>query len=450
MMTEIASRLGRVISTVCMTVVVFGASVVVDRTGVVTLLADSVAQESRAKKKEKTRKTPALRNNIYEKLAEAQTFAEAKDYASAEEILNEMLDATSKKSKLNAYELANVYNTYAFLRYAVEDYNGALNYYQKVIDQRPQIPVALEVGTLFTIAQLHFLQENWQKGIDTLNQWMAVTEIPNTNAYVLLANGYFQLKDYDKSLENIQIAIDREEAAGKLPKEQWYNLARFIHFDRDSFAEALDILEILIMYYPKKQYWVQASHLYGEQKDEARQLAILEATYQQNLLDKSQDLVLLSQLYLNAEVPYPAAKTLEKGFKDEIVEDDSKNYELAGVAWRQAQEVTKSLPMLELAAEKSEKGELYARLGSVYLDVDKNKEAVAALNKGLKRGGVKRTDQARLALGMAYFNLGEFNSARKAFREAAKDKRAKAFARQWLKYINSEEKRLNEIAKELG
>ena len=449
-MTGFASRISRLISATCMATLVLGATVTLDRAGVVSVISDVAAQESGAKKKEKTRKTPALRNNIYEKLAEAQTFAEAKDYAAAEEILNEMLDATSKKSKLNAYELANVYNTYAFLRYAVEDYKGALNYYQKVIDQRPQIPVALEVGTLFTIAQLHFLQENWQKGIDTLNQWMAVTEIPNTNAYVLLANGYFQLKDYDRSLENIQIAIDREESAGKLPKEQWYNLARFIHFDRDNFAEALEILEILIMYYPKKQYWVQASHLYGEQKDEARQLAILEATYEQNLLDKSQDLVLLSQLYLNAEVPYPAAKTLENGFKDEIVEDESKNYELAGVAWRQAQEVNKSLPMLEKAAAKSEKGELYARLGSVYLDVDKNKEAVTALNKGLKRGGVKRTDQARLALGMAYFNLGEFNSARKAFREAAKDKRAKAFAQQWLKYINSEEKRLAEIAKELG
>ena len=449
-MTGFASRISRLVSATCMATLVLGATVTLDRAGVVSVISDVAAQESGAKKKEKTRKTPALRNNIYEKLAEAQTFAEAKDYAAAEEILNEMLDATSKKSKLNAYELANVYNTYAFLRYAVEDYKGALNYYQKVIDQRPQIPVALEVGTLFTIAQLHFLQENWQKGIDTLNQWMAVTEIPNTNAYVLLANGYFQLKDYDRSLENIQIAIDREESAGKLPKEQWYNLARFIHFDRDNYAEALEILEILIMYYPKKQYWVQASHLYGEQKDEARQLAILEATYEQNLLDKSQDLVLLSQLYLNAEVPFPAAKTLEKGFKDEIVEDESKNYELAGVAWRQAQEVNKSLPMLEKAAAKSEKGELYARLGSVYLDVDKNKEAVTALTKGLKRGGVKRTDQARLALGMAYFNLGEFNSARKAFREAAKDKRAKAFAQQWLKYINSEEKRLAEIAKELG
>jgi tetratricopeptide (TPR) repeat protein len=412
-------------------------------------VSTATAQDAPEKERE-TRKTPALRNNIYEKLAEAQAFAEAKQYAEAEAVLNDMLDATSKKSKLNRYELANVYNTYAYLRYAVEDYDGALDYYQKVIDQRPEIPLALEINTLYTVAQLYFLQENWQKGIDTLNTWMSVTDTPSTNAYVLLANGYFQLKDYDKSLSNIQIAIDREEAAGKLPKEQWYNLARFIHFDRDNFREALDILEILIMYYPKKQYWVQASHLYGEEKDEARQLALLEATYEQNLLDRSQDIVLISQLYLQAEVPFPAALAMEKGLADDIVEKESKNYELAGVAWRQAQEVTKSLPMLEAAASKSEKGELYARLGNVYLDVDKNKEAVEALKRGLDRGGVKRPDQARLALGMAYFNLGDFNAARRAFREARKDKRARTYADQWLKYITSEENRLEELAKDLG
>ncbi len=402
------------------------------------------------KKERETRKTPALRNNIYEKLSEAQAFAEAKQYAEAEAVLNDMLDATSKKSKLNRYELANVYNTYAYLRYVVEDYNGALQYYQKVIDQRPDIPLALEINTLFTVAQLYFVQENWQKGIDTLNTWMSLTDTPSTNAYVLLANGYFQLKDHDKSLANIQIAIDRQEASGKVPKEQWYNLARYIHFERNNFREALDILELLIMYYPKKQYWVQASHLYGEEKDEVRQLALLEATYEQNLLDRSQDIVLISQLYLQAEVPYLAARAMEKGLADDIVDKESKNYELAGVAWRQAQEVIKSLPMLEAAAAKSEKGELYARLGNVYLDVDKNKEAIEALKRGLDKGGIKRPDQARLALGMAYFNLGEFNAARRAFRDARKDKRARTYADQWLKYISSEEKRLEEIAKEMG
>ena len=423
--------------------------VVADQAFDAGFVSTATAQDA-PKKERETRKTPALRNNIYEKLAEAQVFAEAKQYIEAEAVLNDMLDATSKKSKLNRYELANVYNTYAYLRYAVEDYDGALNYYQKVIDQRPEIPLALEINTLYTVAQLYFLQENWKKGIETLNTWMSVTDTPSTNAYVLLANGYFQLKDYDKSLSNIQIAIDREEAAGKLPKEQWYNLARFIHFDRDNFRAALDILEVLITYYPKKQYWVQASHLYGEEKDEARQLAMLEATYEQNLLDRSQDIVLLSQLYLQAEVPFPAARAMEKGLADDIVEKESKNYELAGVAWRQAQEVTKSLPMLEAAASKSEKGELYARLGNVYLDVDKNKEAVEALKRGLDRGGVKRPDQARLALGMAYFNLGDFNAARRAFREARKDKRARSYADQWLKYITSEENRLEELAKELG
>lgn len=414
-----------------------------------SFVSTATAQEA-SKNERETRKTPALRNNIYEKLAEAQAFAEAKQYVEAEAVLNDMLDATSKKSKLNRYELANVYNTYAYLRYAVEDYDGALDYYQKVIDQRPEIPLALEINTLYTVAQLYFLQENWRKGIDTLNTWMSVTDTPSTNAYVLLANGYFQLKDYDKSLSNIQIAIDREESTGRVPKEQWYNLARFIHFDRDNFREALNVLELLIMYYPKKQYWVQASHLYGEEKDEARQLALLEATYEQNLLDRSQDIVLISQLYLQAEVPYPAARAMEKGLADDIVEKESKNYELAGVAWRQAQEVTKSLPMLEAAASKSEKGELYARLGNVYLDVDKNKEAVEALKRGLDRGGVKRPDQARLALGMAYFNLGDFNAARRAFREARKDKRARSYADQWLKYITSEENRLEELAKDLG
>ena len=106
--------------------------------------------------------------------------------------------------------------------------------------------------------------------------------------------------------------------------------------------------------------------------------------------------------------------------------------------------------MLEAAASKSDKGELFARLGNVYLDVDKNKEAIVALKRGLDKGGIKRPDQARLALGMAHFNLGEFDAARRAFREARKDKRARTYADQWLKYISSEEKRLQEIAKELG
>lgn len=210
--------------------------VLIDKALQVDFFAKAVAEETTKRVIEK-RKLPRLRNQTFYKIEEAQNFAEAGQFREAENTLNQLL-TPKKKSKLNRYELANVYNTYAYLRYAVEDYDGALNYYQKVIDQRPEIPLALEISTLYTVAQLYILQENWQKGIDTLNQWVSVTDTPSTNAYVLLANGYFQLKEYDKSLANIQIAIDREEAAGKLPKDQWYNLMEFNQCELDDECRA--------------------------------------------------------------------------------------------------------------------------------------------------------------------------------------------------------------------
>ena len=418
------------------------------------VFSEAVAQDKPKKDTRETRRTPALRNKVYERLAEAQGFAEAKDYASAEAILNDMISEDGKRA-LNSYELANVYNLHAFLSYVNEDYAQSLRYYGQVIAQ-PDIPLAMEINTRFTVAQLYFVQEQWQQGIDALLTWFDLNEKPNAGAHVLLAQGYYQVKDYNLALKNVETAIGMHEGEGKLPKEQWYNLARFLYFDREDFDSALDVLNTLIIYYPKKQYWVQASHLYGEKKDEPTQLALMEAAYEQGFLDRSSELVTMSYLYLNAETPYYAGAVMQKGFADELVEDKSKNFELAGSAWAQAREVAKSIPMMEKAAAKSEEGELYVRLGNVYLDGDQFSKSADSIIKGLNKGGVKRPDQARLALGMAYFNLGDYDEARKAFRAAGKDgarrkewQRSQEMAKQWIAYVTSEEDRQRELEKDL-
>ena len=428
--------------------------VAMDQAAPGVFVAEAVAQDKPKKDTRETRRTPALRNKVYERLAEAQTLAEAKDYVGAAAILNDMISEDGKRA-LNSYELANVYNLHAFLSYASEDYPQSLRYYEQVIAQ-PDIPLAMEINTRFTIAQLYFVQEQWQQGIDALLMWFEMNEKPNAGSYVLLAQGYYQVKRYDLALDNVETAIAMHEGEGKLPKEQWYNLARFLYFDKEDFDSALDVLNTLIIYYPKKQYWVQASHLYGEKKDEPRQLALMEAAYEQGFLDRSSELVTMAYLYLNAEVPYYAGSVIEKGFSDELVEDKSKNYELAGSAWAQAQEVAKSIPMMEKAAAKSEEGELYVRLGNVYLDRNQFQKSADSIIKGLNKGGIKRPDQARLALGMAYFNLGDYNEARKAFRAASKEsarqkewERSKEMAQQWIAYVTSEEERQRELAKEL-
>ncbi len=402
------------------------------------------AQESQPKKERETRRTPALRNKVYEKLAEAQAAAEAKDYRTAAKILDGMIASGGKKA-LNSYELANVYNLYAFIYYSEENYGKALQSYENVVKQ-PDIPLAMEVNTRFTIAQLYFVQEEWEKGIAALLQWFKMTESPNANAYVLLAQGYYQTKDYNKALFNVEKAIDMYKAKDKLPKEQWYNLARFLYFEKNDVNNTVRVLEELLKHYPKKQYWVQASHMYGEQKKEARQLAAMEAAYVQDMLDKSGEQVTMAYLYLNAEVPYKAAKVLDKGLKNKSIDDKSKNWEIAGNAWRQAQELKKAIPAMEVAASKSESGELYSRLGNVYLDNDQFKKAITAINKGLKRGGIKRPDTARLVLGMAYFNDKQYDKARQAFVAAGRDERSARYAQQWIKYMDSELERQQSLA----
>ena len=62
---------------------------------------------------------------------------------------------------------------------------------------------------------------------------------------------------------------------------------------------------------------------------------------------------------------------------------------------------------------------------------------------------MKRPDQARLVLGMSYFNLGEYDKARKAFRDAGKDERSEKYARQWIAYVTSEEERQLELEKDV-
>ncbi len=428
--------------------VMLSSIIVLDRIEPGFLLYEAVAQDDKPKKDTReTRRTPALRNKVYERLAEAQTLAEGKEYAAAATILDDMISEDGKRA-LNSYELANVYNLHAFLSYVKEDYAASLRYYQQVIAQ-PDIPLAMEINTRFTVAQLYFVQEKWQQGIDALLMWFDLNEQPNADAYVLLAQGYYQVKKYDLALNNVETAISMHETAGKLPKEQWYNLARFLYFDKDDFVSALDVLNTLLIYYPKKQYWVQASHLYGELKDEKRQLALMETAYEQGFLDRSSELVTMAYLYLSAEVPYFAGSVMQRGFEDELVDDKSKNYELAGSAWAQAREVEKSIPMMEKAAAKSDEGELYVRLGNVYLDGDQFSKAADSVQKGLKKGGVKRPDQARLVLGMSYFNLGEYDKARRAFRAAGKDKRSKSYSQQWIKYIASEENRQRELERDI-
>lgn len=381
-----------------------------------------------------TKRTQAMSQQVYEKLTAAQTLIEGKKYGEAISALNGVM---SGKTKLSSYEMANVQNLLAFAYYSQENYAKALESYRKVIAQ-PDIPEAMATSTKFTIAQLYFVQEQWQQGINMLQEWVKTQQNPSADVYVLFGQGYYSLKQYDRALQNMERAISMFREQGKKPKEQWLQMLRYLYYEKGQPEKAVAVLEEMITLYPKREYWMQLSQMYGEAKQEKKQLAALDAVYVDGGLSRESELVTLAYLYLARDVPYKAAKVLEKGIKDKQIEPTAKNLELLGNAWRAAQELKASIPVIEQAAAKSDKGELYATLGSIYLDSDENQKAIAALKSALNKGGLRRSDNTYLALGMAHFNLKQYDAARTAFNQAAKDKRSVKYAQQWLEYIDKE------------
>ena len=60
-------------------------------------------------------------------------------------------------------------------------------------------------------------------------------------------------------------------------------------------------------------------------------------------------------------------------------------------------------------------------LGQTYMSYGQYDEAIGALQRGIKKGGLTDADEAQVSLGLAYLRKGQKDQARQAFRAVKKD-----------------------------
>ena len=402
------------------------------------------AQESDKGEKRKTRKTPSMSEKVYKKLTEAQELIEAKNYEAGLTALSDL----AKEPKLSDYEKAQLYNYFAYTYFTLERYEDAIYSYEIVLSQ-PDLPEALETNSLYTLAQLYFIIEDYKKAVDIINRWFTVTEKPTENAYMLLGQGYYQLEQYRESLVPLKKAYAMVKARGDIPKENLMLLLRVDYFNLGDYDNMLEVLKELVIYYPKSEYWLTMAGTYSELKRLDKQMSILEMLYEAGMLQRGNQQLNLANLYMLHEAPYKAAVLLEKGMEEGKIEKSIRNLRLLSQAWLQAQENEKSLPPLQHAARLTKDGELDMRLAQAYINLYRYDEAIESLRTAFKKGGLKRSDQANIMLGLALFETQKFDASLNAFREASKDKRSRKAAETWLGYVNSEKKRKQQLEESL-
>lgn len=399
------------------------------------------AQQDEAESQRQTRTTPAIRESVYRQLSEAQEAAEEEQFGDALAVLDKLRD----DGGLNSYERAQVWNIYAYIHIANDDYARAIESYEQLLRQE-NLPLGLETSSRYSLAQLYFGNENYENAAATLETWFEQAEDPAPDAYILLGNAYYSLGEYRRAVDPAQKGIELAKQRGNPVREHWWQLLRALHYELGELDRVAEILEHVVERFPKKDYWIQLASIYGEMDRPDKQVRVLDMAYQQDLLTGERELINLAQLLMQQDIPYRAAKVIQAGMDQDLVERNVRNLRLLAQAYRMAKEDRAALEPLRAAAAMSGEGDLYMQLAYSYSNLKRWPEAASAARDALDKGGLDRPGQAHLFRGTALFNAGELEAAKASFRAATEYERSAGQARQWLDHVNQEIERRQQLA----
>ncbi len=433
----------------------FGGQAVREVTGFESFSAmDSVAFAAEERKRRKARRVPNISEMTYRKFAQVQELMDLKEYDAALEVL---VDMEQRSRRYNGNELGQVYSMFAVIMWSKENNAGTIHYYEKVLEQGDDITEGLEHGTMYSLAQLYFVEGEHQQSLDMMEIWLQKKEEfgddPGPNPRYFMGQVYYAMKDYPGATEQIELAISMAEARDMLPiKENWWQLLRFLYFEQDKWDRVLDVLHVLVRDYPKRDYWVQLAGIYGQEGFEREQVLAMEVAHAGGFLDRERDVLNYGGLLMQEEVPFRAAKWIQEGFDDELVESTAKNLQSLGQAYQLAQDVDDAIPVLEDAGKLSDDGEIFSRLSQLYLEKDQYKKCTDAADSALEKG-VDREYNAEIVLGMCLFNRDRLTQARSTFVTARRHARAdknesvERICNQWITYIDRDRIRRDQLAK---
>ncbi len=423
-------------------VVPFAAELGSDAAGLSAVAAED-------EKPQKTRRVPSMSEQTYKKLSEAQEFIDLKDLDGAEAVLQGMLN---RSRRYNGNEMGQIHNMLGFVYFSKEDYKAAIREYAIVVSQGEDIPEGLEITTLYTLAQLSFVDEQYTEALRYMEIWLTKANNPGPSPHIFMGQVYYQMEDYPSAILQIEKGIDVAQTRGTSVKENWWGLLNYLYFEQENMPKVLEILEIMVEDFPKRIYWIRLAGIQGQEGLEKEQVYTMQAAYTAGFLEQERDLTNFAGLLMQEEVPIRAAHVMRKGLDEEIIERTDKNLRSLGQAYQLAQEVDLAIPVFEDAGKLSDDGRIFERLAHLYLEADEYQKCVAASKNALEKGGLRKVQNVQVVQGMCEYNRDNLTPARRSFvscrneSRRVKDQYNQRVCQQWITFIDREANRRRILA----
>ncbi|MFU8877141.1 MAG: tetratricopeptide repeat protein [Wenzhouxiangellaceae bacterium] len=340
------------------------------------------------------------------------------------------------QARLTDYEKATVQQYLGFLAAQREQYRRSIEHFSAAV-RLNQLPNQTHFDIILQIAQLYNAIEEYDLALEQLDFWFCIaTEDAKKTAdvWMLKASLHVQKEEWRPALS----AVDQALALSDDPPESWFRFKLGMLQQLEEHRESVDVLKILVGMDPdRKEYWLQLSGTYQELNEQENAMSAMRLAYRRDLLDRSSEFTQLAGLLQQMEAPRQAAEVLEDGLQKGIVDATASNWEMAAGAWYQAREMRKALDAFAQAGRLSDSGRLDYQRAQLLIAEEDWQSALTAVNAALEKGDLNesQTGNSYLLIGMAHFNLDNFDQAEQAFQRAANYGTLRSAAQEWLNHI---------------
>lgn len=284
-----------------------------------------------------------------------------------------------------------------------------------------------EQGTyLKAIAQMHYQQRDYNKAIE-YGERLAKNGVNDPDVNTLVGQSYYLQKKYGEAARFLNGVVTDQEKRGQKPREQPLQLLRQSYDNLGNKDAAQDVLEKLVVHYPKPEYWDNL--LYSLRRDpklnERQTLQVYRLMQDTKTLRRGEDYSEMSDIALDAGMPGEAYRVLDEGLNAKAFKDDqsiARGTRLRDSAKKHADTDRAALAKLEADAKASGDAALDVSVGMSYFGYGEYGKAIEALSRGLAKGSaLPNASQAQLTLGIAQLRSKNNAEAIKTFRAIKTD-----------------------------
>jgi tetratricopeptide (TPR) repeat protein len=339
-----------------------------------------------------------LRPDVAKPLQAAQQMIQMRQF---KEALSKIAEADLIPNR-TPYELFIIERMRGTAAQAANEFAISAKSFTAVLDTNRLAPAERVLFTEAVTAAYYNLKDYKQAATWAARALKEGSTLPQTR--MLLIQSLFLADDVAAAKTETDAAIAGDEKSGKVPSEDLLKMMGRIALKQKDQVAYMGALERLVMHYPTKNYWADwIARVATSTTMSDRYIAYvfrLQMALGENLT--AEQYMFLARNAMEAGFPIDAKQIMDHGFQAGVLGKSPEHKTLRDKATKDAADDMKNMARTSAEAANSKEGPGLFNSGLNYVISGDKQKGIPMMEEGIKRSGIKRPDDAKMRMGIAY------------------------------------------------